>query len=143
MRKSIHILDKEYLQWIQELCKRYRQSQIKTAVKVNTEQLKYNWLLGRNIVEMNVEQRWGESVITQLSKDLREEMPDAEGLSKTNIYYCRKFYQLYNPSNEIFHQLEGKFSDAESFHQLGGIFEIPWRHHCLIMDKVKGDVAKN
>lgn len=78
---------------------------------------------------MNVEQRWGESVITQLSKDLKEEMPDVNGLSKTNIYYCHKFYQLYNPSNEI-------------FHQIGGIFEIPWCHHCLIMDKVKGDVAK-
>lgn len=142
MSKSISILDKDYAQWVQELCKRYRQSQIKAAVKVNTEQLKYNWLLGRDIVEMNVEQRWGESVITQLSKDLKDEMPDVNGLSKTNIYYCRKFYQLYNPSNEIFHQLEGEFTDAQYFHQLGGIFEIPWRHHCLIMDKVKGDVAK-
>lgn len=142
MSKSISILDKDYVQWVQELCKRYRQSQIKAALKVNTEQLKYNWLLGRDIVEMNVEQRWGESVITQLSKDLKEEMPDVNGLSKTNIYYCRKFYQLYNSSNEIFHQLEGKFTDAQNFHQLGGIFEIPWRHHCLIMDKVKGDVAK-
>lgn len=47
-----------------------------------------------------------------------------------------------NPSNEIFHQLEGEFTDAPNFHQVGGIFEIPWRHHCLIMDKVKGDVAK-
>ncbi len=142
MSKSISILDKDYAQWVHELCKRYRQSQIKAAVKVNTEQLKYNWLLGRDIVEMNVEQRWGESVIIQLSKDLKNEMPDANGLSKTNIYYCRKFYQLYNPSSEIFHQLEGKFTDIENFHQLGGIFEIPWRHHCLIMDKVKGDVTK-
>lgn len=64
MSKSISILDRDYAQWVQELCKRYRQSQIKAAVKVNTEQLKYNWLLGRDIVEMNVEQRWGESVIT-------------------------------------------------------------------------------
>lgn len=95
MSKSISILDKDYARWVQELCKRYRQSQIKAAVKVNTEQLKYNWLLGRDIVEMNVEQRWGESVITQLSKDLKDEMPDVNGLSKTNIYYCRKFYQLY------------------------------------------------
>lgn len=129
MSKSVNILDKDYLQWVKDLCKRYRQSQIRVAVKVNAEQLKYNWLLGRDIVEMNIEQRWGESVITQLSKDLRAEMPDVQGLSKTNIYYCRKFYQLYKPSNEIFHQLEG-------------IFEIPWRYHCLIMDKVKGDVAK-
>lgn len=63
MIKSISILDKDYTQWVQELCKRYRQSQIKAAVKANTEQLKNNWLLGRDIVEMNVGQRWGESVI--------------------------------------------------------------------------------
>lgn len=142
MSKSINILDKDYLQWVQDLCKRYRQSQIKAAVKVNTEQLKYNWSLGRDIVEMNVEQRWGESVIIRLSEDLRAAMPDANGLSKTNIYYCRKFYQLYNPSNENFHQLEGKVTNFENFHQLGGIFDVPWRHHCLIMDKVKGDVVK-
>ena len=142
MSKSINILDHDYLQWVQELCKRYRQCQIKAAVKVNSELLKYNWQLGRDIVEMNVEQRWGESVIVQLSKDLKMAMPEAQGLSKTNIYYCRKFYQLYNPSNDFFHQLEGKTSEGENFHQLGGIFEIPWRHHCLIMDKVKDDVPK-
>lgn len=142
MSKSINILDHDYLQWVQELCKRYRQCQIKAAVKVNSELLKYNWQLGRDIVEMNVEQRWGESVIVQLSKDLKMAMPEAQGLSKTNIYYCRKFYQLYNPSNEFFHQLEGKTSEGENFHQLEGIFEIPWRHHCLIMDKVKDDVPK-
>lgn len=142
MSKSISILDKEYLHWVKDLCRRYRQSQIKAAVKVNTEQLKYNWLLGRDIVEMNIEQRWGESVIEHLSKDLRTEMPDVQGLSKTNIYYCRKFYLLYRPADEIFHQLEGNISDDEIFRHFEGIFEVPWRHHCLIMDKVKGDVAK-
>lgn len=142
MSKSISILDKEYLHWVKDLCRRYRQSQIKAAVKVNTEQLKYNWLLGRDIVEMNIEQRWGESVIEHLSKDLRTEMPDVQGLSKTNIYYCRKFYLLYRPADEIFHQLEGNISADEIFRHLEGIFEVPWRHHCLIMDKVKGDVVK-
>lgn len=75
MNKSINILDKEYLQWVKDLCGRYRQSQIKAAVKVNVEQLKFNWLLGRDIVELHVEERWGESVITRLSKDLREVYP--------------------------------------------------------------------
>ena len=75
MNKSINILDKEYLQWVKDLCGRYRQSQIKAAVKINVEQLKFNWLLGRDIVELHVEERWGESVITQLSKDLREAIP--------------------------------------------------------------------
>ncbi len=70
MSKSINILDKEYLQWVKDLCGRYRQSQIKAAVKVNVEQLKFNWLLGRDIVELHVEERWGESVITRLSKKI-------------------------------------------------------------------------
>lgn len=141
MNKSINILDKEYLQWVKNLCGRYRQSQIKSAVKVNVEQLKFNWLLGRDIVELHVEERWGESVITQLSKDLREAIPNAAGLSKSNIYYCRKFYLLYKDALKTFHQLGGK-NETELFHQVGGIFEVPWRHHCLIMDKVKDDIDK-
>ena len=67
MTKSINILDNDYKKWVKELALRYRNSQIKASVKVNTELLKYNWALGRDIVELNVEQRWGESVITQLS----------------------------------------------------------------------------
>lgn len=141
MNKSINILDKEYLQWVKDLCGRYRQSQIKAAVKVNVEQLKFNWLLGRDIVELHVEERWGESVITRLSKDLREAIPNAAGLSKSNIYYCRKFYLLYKDALKSFHQLGGK-NETELFHQVGGIFEVPWRHHCLIMDKVKDDIDK-
>ena len=78
MGKSISILDKDYIQWVKDLVVRYRQSQIKAAIKVNEEQLKFNWMLGRDIVEMKVEERWGESVIEQLSKDLKEEMPHVE-----------------------------------------------------------------
>jgi hypothetical protein len=39
MSKSINILDKDYLQWVKELCMRYRNSQIKAAVKVNQSNL--------------------------------------------------------------------------------------------------------
>ncbi len=33
MIRSINILDKDYLQWVQDLCKRYRQSQLKLQYK--------------------------------------------------------------------------------------------------------------
>ena len=137
---------------------RYRQSQIKAAVRVNQEQLMYNFLLGRDIVEMHVEERWGESVINQLSIDLKREMPTAEGLSATNLRYCRRFYLLYSKSVAICPQVEGKLDETPdssicpqvgdkiqvSFptHDLSPIFNVPWGHHKLIMDKVKGDVNK-
>ncbi len=161
MNKNITIIDKEYKEWIKDLSVRYRRSQIKAAVKVNTEKLFFNWQLGRDIVEMHVEDRWGEKVISQLSKDLQQALPDVEGLSRSNIYYCKSFYLLYNQDNEFFHQLggqletktnasaieivhqvEGQFESNAIFQQLAGIFQIPWRHHCVIIDKVKGDRNK-
>ena len=41
MSKSISILDKDYLGWVKELCKRYRQSQIMASVKVNQFLIRY------------------------------------------------------------------------------------------------------
>ena len=90
--KNITIIDADYTQWVQNLIERYKCSSVKAAIKVNEEQLKFNWLLGRDIVEMKVEERWGESVIERLSKDLKEAMPFIEGLSVTNLRYCRRFY---------------------------------------------------
>ena len=42
MVKSIGILDKDYTLWAKELVKRERGSQIKEAIKVNKELLRYN-----------------------------------------------------------------------------------------------------
>lgn len=51
MVKSIGILDKDYALWVKELVKRYRSSQIKAAIKVNRELLRYYWELGKDIEE--------------------------------------------------------------------------------------------
>ena len=93
MDKSISILDKDYLQWVQELCKRYQRCQIKAAVKVNQEMLRFYWELGRDIIEMDIEKKWGEKVIRTLSADLKREIPNATGFSRTNLYYIRSFKQ--------------------------------------------------
>ena len=58
MSNLIHI-DKDYKQWIQSLSQRFRQSQIKAAVHVNQEMLRFYWELGGEIVALNVEERWG------------------------------------------------------------------------------------
>ena len=50
MSKSISIIDKDYKQWVKALVIRYRQSQIKAAVKVNKEVLRFYWELGKDIV---------------------------------------------------------------------------------------------
>lgn len=59
MSKSIGILDRDYLQWIKELSSRYRQSQIKAALKVNSTLIEFYWELGRDIVSMGAENKYG------------------------------------------------------------------------------------
>lgn len=78
----------------------------------------------------------------KLSKDLKDALPGVYGLSQTNIYYCRKFYSLYKSVFGNLPQLGGKISNALNFPQVEGIFEVPWGHHKVIMDKVKGDAEK-
>lgn len=144
--KTITIVDEEYKNWIRDLAQRYRRSQVKAAVKVNVEKLMFNWSLGCDIVNMHVEERWGENVMLQISKDLKEQLPGVDGLSKSNIYYCKKFYLLYSQADAIFQQHVGKIGTLspipENFQQAVGIFQVPWGHHCVIMDKYGNDVNR-
>ena len=157
MSKNITILDKDYKKWIAELSSRYRKSQIKAAIKVNTELLKFYWELGRDIEEMHVEKRWGENVIKSLSIDLQRENPDAHCFSRTNLYYVKKFYLLYFNSFENVQQLVGQIQKGSKSvnHQqvvvkseeivnqlLSNLFSIPWGHHTLLIDKCSNSPDK-
>lgn len=157
MSRNLTIIDKDYAQWVEDLSARYRQSQIRASVKVNRELLRYYWELGRDIEEMHGEERWGQSVIKNLSIDLQHHNPNAKGLSIRNIYYCKKFYLLYRQyftivpqsvaqlemgkvpqvvaqSSEVLPQIAGQLSEI--------LFSIPWGHHRHIMDKCSEEPAK-
>lgn len=54
---------------------------------------------------MNIEQRWGESVMMMLSQDLKDAMPEENGFSKTNLYYIKKFYLTYYQAINFFSKL--------------------------------------
>ena len=123
--------DKEYHQWLIEIKQRFQQSQIKTAIKVNTALLEFYWSLGTDIVKMQTEKAWGSGFINQLSLDLREAFPEATGFSTTNIKYIRRWYLFY-------------YQELTKSHQLGDFLEmpkdfglIPWRHHIEIIYKCK------
>ncbi len=68
-------LDSEYAEWICEIKQRFRNAQIKAAVKVNSEQLLFNWQLGRDLVIRKAEEKWGSGIVNQVSLDLQAEFP--------------------------------------------------------------------
>lgn len=75
--KSIN--DKEYANLIRDIKERYRKSQIKAAVKVNAELIQFNWMLGKDIVDMHAEAKWGTSFFETLSRDLKNRFQTLRG----------------------------------------------------------------
>lgn len=149
--KSISILDKDYINWIKELSMRYRNSQVKAAIKVNSEMLRYYWYLGSDIVSMDAENRYGSRFYVNLSTDLNNELNGAKTFSVTTLKYCKYFYVLYA---SLFHQNDNKNEihpqagdELENRPQLEDdleniLFSIPWGHHKYIIDKCSGNPYK-
>lgn len=156
---DIH-LDNEYREWIQEIKKRYQTSQVKAAVKINSEQLLFNWQLGRDLVVRRAEEKWGKGVVEQVSLDLQAEFPGVQGFSTTNLWYMKKWYQFYSASDDAqkLQQLVGEIPQFRAFHtqqiaippkaeklqQLAGELSypaafsyVPWGQHILIITKCK------
>ncbi len=146
MSKSISILDKDYLLWVKELVKRYRCSQIKAAVKVNKEMLRFYWELGKDIEEKQADNKYGSKFYATLSRDLRHEIPDVEGLSETSIRYAKRFYVLYSQYIAILPQVVEE-SENVNLPQVverlySDLFSIPWGHHRYLIDKCSKEPAK-
>ncbi len=97
--RNITITDTDYREWIRNLSVRYRNSQIKAAVNVNSEMLQFYWSLGRDIVKYGLDNKYGSHFYSILSKDLQAELPDVSGLSERNIRYMKDFYLLYSQNN--------------------------------------------
>ena len=84
--------DKNYVKWLSDLKKRFRMAQLKAAVKVNTEMLKFYWSLGEDICEKQKQYKWGAKVIDRLSLDMRSEFPQSEGFSRANLYHIKRWF---------------------------------------------------
>ena len=100
--------DKNYVKWLSDLKKRFRMSQLKAAVKVNTEMLKFYWSLGEDICEKQKQYKWGAKVIDRLSLDMRSEFPQSEGFSRTNLYDIKRWFAFYSSQIEFVHQAGGQ-----------------------------------
>lgn len=122
-------LAKDYKQWLSEIKQHIRQSQIKAAVRVNTELLRLYWHLGKEIAERRAEAKWGNGFFNTLSRDLKADFPDMQGFSPTNLKYCKRFYLFYSQSDTIRHQVGDEL--------ISPIFSIPWRHHIEILTKCR------
>lgn len=126
--KNTQILstDLNYLQFLQDIKERIRNTRIRASHSVNRELIELHWSIGQEIVERQEKFGWGKSVVEHLAKDLRKEFPGNIGFSTQNLWYMRQFYLEYK--------------DHPNLQQAVG--EIPWGQNLLILSKIKDMAAR-
>ena len=138
-------IDAEYAAWIEDISKRFKASQIKAATKVNDEMLRFYWSLGKDISEREASNKYGSNFYKSISIDLQNKLPDVKSFSSTNIYYMKRFYELYSNIQNV-PQVVEDFSDIQNSPQVvedfDCIFHIPWGHNRLIIDKCENNPDK-
>ena len=122
---------KGYRDWIAELKTRYRATQIKAAVAVNSAMLEFYWELGRDIAANYPGKKRNAHFFDNLSNDLMLDIPNPSGLSPSNIRYAQRFYELYRYLPPV----------AED-NIMPELMKIPWGHHRLLIDKGAGNCEK-
>ena len=157
-------LDKEYAQWIYDIKQRFRNAQIKAAVKVNSEQLLFNWQLGRDLVVRKAEEKWGNGIVEKVSLDLQAAFPEAKGFSARNLWNMKKWYSFYTSYEDFgdavnalsgqmdisslkLQQVAAEIQETASEEKLQQVVAeipfpaifgfIPWGHHIEIITKCK------
>ena len=154
-------VDEAYSNWITEISKRFRQCQIRAAVKTNDEMLRFYWTLGSDMEERKASYEWGSHFYSQISKDLLKELPEVGSFSPRNLLYMHQFYRLFPDAlnaKQVVSQLEfgeivkqdvsqlefGEIvkQDVSQFDDRELVFMVPWGHMVQIINKCKGDKNK-
>lgn len=119
-------LPADYTHLLAEVKERIRSAQAAALRAVNTELVGLYWDLGRMIVERQVGETWGKSVVEKLSADLRREFPAVGGYSASNLWRMKAFFELYRQHEKLAPLVR----------------EIAWAHNLVIMSKCKDPLER-
>ena len=116
------LIDTKFQNWVESLSQNYKKAQIKAAIHVNSELIKFYYELGEEIAKTSFKASYGNKFYDLLSAELKKAIPNAKGLNHQNLRYAEKFYTMYK---KIFPQVVGE------------LVLVSWGHHRIIIDKCK------
>lgn len=143
-----------YKQLLVSIKQQVQSAQAKAALAVNSSLIQLYWNMGKMIADNQALFEGRNNYVEQLAKDLRAEFPEMTGLSKRNIFYCRRFYLFYSgssvqqavalkeiePDSDIVQQLVAPKNDdsVQQAVRLSNLLaSVPWGHHVVLINKMK------
>ena len=150
----------DYRQFIEELKARVIGARISAARAVMHDAILLYWDIGRGIVEKQKTLGWGDSVVEMVAADLRRAFPQMTGFSPRNVWYMRRFFEVYGTgdflqqavaelkrsqkSSAIWLQPVAKLEGSDALNQFLQqlVAEIPWGQHIMIIEKLSAPAAR-
>ncbi|MCC6846754.1 MAG: DUF1016 N-terminal domain-containing protein [Bacteroidetes bacterium] len=110
-----------YQPFLKEILSKIQLARYEMLKTVSKQTITLYWEIGKSVSEKVKLEKWGKSVVEQLSKDLQTEFPGIRGFSARNIWRMKTFYEAY-----------------ENYEKLPpAVAEIGWVQNCLILEKCK------
>lgn len=125
IKTSVFTLDKSYQNLLAEIKERLKKAQLRAAIVVNKELIKFYWDIGNLILESQKQGKWGNKLFEVLANDLRRSFPNTEGFSKSNLYNMRQF-ALHYPNAEMDQALPD---------------QLTWTHHMVLIQAFSPEKA--
>lgn len=112
-----------YKPFLAEILEKIQLARYEMLKTVSRETVNLYWNIGKSVSEKVNQEKWGKSIVEQLSKDLQTEFPGIRGFSARNIWNMKSFYETYD-QNEKLQPL---------------VAEIGWVQNCIIIEKCKDE----
>lgn len=110
-------MDKRFTDIIQLI----KQSRTNAIRAVNSELIGLYWAIGKHISDKLKNSEWGDSVVSELAKYIRQNEPELKGFSDKNLWRMKQFFETYK--------------DYPQFSPL--LREISWSHNLAIFSRCK------
>ena len=115
-----------YQPFLKEILSKIQLARYEMLKTVSKQTVALYWEIGKSVSEKVEREKWGKSVVEQLSKHLQTEHPGIRGFSARNIWNMKNFYEFYS-LNEKLQPL---------------VAEISWSHNLAILDRCKNDLER-
>ena len=126
MKKTTPNLPEDYARLLSDVKERVREAQYAALKAVNKELVGLYWDIGRMIAERQKVEGWGKSVVQRLADDLQTEFRGAGGLSSSNLWRMKAFFEAYEGSEKLAPLVR----------------EIGWSHNLVILERCKDPLER-
>ena len=115
-----------YQPFLKEILTKIQIARYEMLKTVSKQTVTLYWEIGKAVSQKVKQEKWGKSVVEQLSKDLQTEFPGIRGFSASNIWRMKTFFEEYK-DNAFLAPL---------------VREVGWVQNKLIFEKCKNDIQR-